>query len=509
MANRFALIVGSQCAALPRLGFVEELASGLYSALTRGGGWQPVVDSGLLLNPTVAELKREIKKAFAVANASSATLLISFLGHGSSVGTQDFRLLAVDSPGSSADSDTAVHLTQAMRERLGECQSLDGLVVLVDACEASEGVAGAAARWPEMLTVDGRFELLVASGDHNAYDGCFTRTLLDLFASGIPSAGSQLLCIDIIDDLAGACPKQIPHHTSHTRGSPVRTGVGDRGLWLVPNPALNRNAVTGQAAAGLVDQLTTGVLITDTVRDALQAILDARSAPLRLVLGPPGSGKSTLLSLLTRPNLVEDLDINEKYVTAAVFLDTTSTLDSLTADLTAQLVARVPGYAATRDAVRDGLADEDRATLTGFDIDITRSLQRCGKRVTLVIDGLDQPDVGARQIILGSHHPETLRTRGSLAFWQGASGSPMAAVAEYRNQVEERRRLLGPDHPNTLRAQENLAVWLGAGGDMNGAIAEYEELHAIRLRLLGPSHPATIAASRGIAFWRSIQKQRK
>ncbi len=137
VANRFALIVGSQCAALPRLGFVEELASGLYTALTRGGGWQPVADSGLLLNPTVAELKREIKKAFAVANASSATLLISFLGHGSSVGSQDFRLLAVDSPGSSADSDTAVHLTQAMRERLGECQSLDGLVVLVDACEAS------------------------------------------------------------------------------------------------------------------------------------------------------------------------------------------------------------------------------------------------------------------------------------------------------------------------------------------------------------------------------------
>ncbi|MBF6341216.1 tetratricopeptide repeat protein [Nocardia abscessus] len=85
----------------------------------------------------------------------------------------------------------------------------------------------------------------------------------------------------------------------------------------------------------------------------------------------------------------------------------------------------------------------------------------------------------------------------------------MAAVAEYRNQVEERRRLLGPDHPNTLRAQENLAGWLGASGDMNGAIAEYEELHAIRLRLLGPSHPATIAASRGIAFWRSTQKQRK
>ncbi|MEV6325580.1 tetratricopeptide repeat protein [Nocardia sp. NPDC051787] len=402
MADRYALIVGSQCAALPRLGFVEELALELHAALTRGGGWKSVGGGGPLLNPTVAELKAEIKKAFAVANASSATLLIFFLGHGSSVGAQDFRLLAADSPGLSADSDTAVHLTQTIRERLGECQSLDGLVVLVDACEAGAGVAGAAARWPDMLTIDGRFELLAASGDHNAYDGCFTRTLLDMFAAGIPTAGSQLLCIDLVDDLAGACPNQIPHHTSHTRGSPVRTGVGDRGLWLVPNPALNRNAVTGQAAAGFVDQLTTSVLITETVRDALQAILDARAAPLRLVLGAPGAGKSTLLSLLIRPNLVDDLDINEKYVTAAVFLDTTSTLDSLAADLAAQLDTRLPGYTATRDAVRKALTDQERATLTGFDIDITRTLRRCGKRVTLVIDGLDQPELGARRIILAA-----------------------------------------------------------------------------------------------------------
>ncbi|MBF6158291.1 tetratricopeptide repeat protein [Nocardia cyriacigeorgica] len=402
MGNRVALIVGAQCAALPRRNFFEELAAEFHATVTRRGGWQPVIDTGLLLNPTVAELKTSIKRAFAMADASNATLLLFFLGHGSSSGTEDFRLLARDSPARGADSDTAIHLTQTIRERLGEHPALDGLIVLVDACEAGEAVAGAGARWPEMLAVDGRFELLVASGDHNAYDGCFTRTLLDMFDAGMPTAGSQLLCVDLVDALAQRCPRQIPHHTSHTRGSPIRTDHGDRGLWLVPNQALHRHAVTGHAAAGFVDQLTSAVLITTTVRDALQAILDARSAPLRVVHGPPGAGKSTVLSLLIRPNLVDDLDINEKYVTAAVFLDISSTLDSLTADIVGQLHARVPGYTAAREAVHNELTDAERANLTGFDVDVARALHRCRRRVTLVIDGLDQPEPGARSIIVAA-----------------------------------------------------------------------------------------------------------
>ena len=118
---------------------------------------------------------------------------------------------------------------------------------------------------------------------------------------------------------------------------------GDPGLWLVPNTARRCDAVTGRATAGLVDQLTRGVMTTDSVLEWLTDIVEAGSyCRLRVVVGPAGSGKSTLLALLIRPGLVDTLDITADYVAAAVFLDATSTLESLTAELTGQLARRVP-----------------------------------------------------------------------------------------------------------------------------------------------------------------------
>jgi putative ribosome biogenesis GTPase RsgA len=72
-------------------------------------------------------------------------------------------------------------------------------------------------------------------------------------------------------------------------------------LWLVLNIARCRDAVTGRPTAGLVDQLTTNVIITDTMRENLAKIEDEASARLRVVVGSAGSGKSTLLRLFTRP----------------------------------------------------------------------------------------------------------------------------------------------------------------------------------------------------------------
>ena len=110
---------------------------------------------------------------------------------------------------------------------------------------------------------------------------------------------------------------------------------GDRGLWLVRNIARSRDAVTGRPAAGLVDQLTTGVIATGSVRETLAAIEESGAARLRLIVGAPGSGKSTLLAVLIRPKIVDTLDIADDYIKAAVFLDKTSTLESLTAELAA------------------------------------------------------------------------------------------------------------------------------------------------------------------------------
>ena len=101
------------------------------------------------------------------------------------------------------------------------------------------------------------------------------------------------------------------------------------------NIARDRDAVTRRPAAGLVDQLTAGVIATGPMRKVCEHIEESGfSAPLRLVVGPAGSGKSTLLALFTRPKTAKalgvPLEVADDYIKAAVFLDMTSTLESLT-----------------------------------------------------------------------------------------------------------------------------------------------------------------------------------
>ena len=149
MAGRLALVIGSQCNTLQPLSFVEELAGPLATALAEAG-WEPTgADKGLLLNPDVGPLKTAVKSAFSVADDATATLLVAFVGHGVADAEQDLYLLARDSPATNPDSDTAVHFAQFYREQLKQHVSLDGLVLLVDACQAQEGVAGAGARWTD------------------------------------------------------------------------------------------------------------------------------------------------------------------------------------------------------------------------------------------------------------------------------------------------------------------------------------------------------------------------
>jgi hypothetical protein len=180
VAGRLALVIGSECAALNPLNFAAELAGDLQAALG-AGGWQPV--GGVpapVLDPGIGELRATLTQAFRIAHEQQATLLVAFIGHGATTGAQDFHLLAHDSP-AAPDAESAFHLGQGIRDRLNKWAGLDGLIVLVDACQTGEGVQGAARRWTDVLAVGGRMELLVAAGDDNAFGGCFTRTLLATF----------------------------------------------------------------------------------------------------------------------------------------------------------------------------------------------------------------------------------------------------------------------------------------------------------------------------------------
>ncbi|WP_433633515.1 hypothetical protein [Nocardia sp. CA-120079] len=426
MGGRLALVVGSECAALGELGFTGELATGLYGTLTGSGGWRAATQaSGPVLNPTVAQLVTAVDEAFDAAAREQATLLIGFVGHGTATSAEDFFLLGHDSP-VVPNSHTAFHLTQEIRERLNR-SSLDGLVVLVDACETEQGVLGAARRWTDLLSrAAGRMELLVAAGDGPAYAGCFTRTLLSTFAAGLPARGENLLPSDLVDPIAAACTRQQPEHLSFTSGTVSAAEGGDPGLWLVPNVARHRDAVTGRPAAGFVDQLTRRLLLTTAVRETLDDIVGSGSYRLRGVIGPPGVGKSTLLAMLIRPSLVDTLPVAPEYITAAVFLTVSSSLEAVAAELSAQLSTRLPGFRAAVAAAR-GLARHSLTPPDVFDVEVRQPLADLGgwgRRVTIVVDGLNEPEQGTQRLLVAAvaeltRRPELAHVRVIVGIREG------------------------------------------------------------------------------------------
>ncbi|WP_433201981.1 tetratricopeptide repeat protein [Nocardia sp. CA-107356] len=423
MSGRVALVVGSECAALPRLGFTGELATGLYTELRALGGWQPATGTdGPLLDPTIGELVRAVAEAFETASNRQATLLISFVGHGMTTAAENFYLLAHDSP-QMPKLHNAFHLTQEIQERLNDAPALDGLIVLIDACETGEGVRGAARRWPEASGPNGRVELLVATGNGPAYFGCFTRTIITTFGKGVPHGGESLLPSDLVRPLR-QCPALEPQSFSFTSG--IRTASGDPGLWLVPNVARREDAVSGSAAAGFIDQLIHGLVISEPLRQRLVQVVDGGGDRLRGVVGPAGCGKSTLLATLIRPGWVtyapdvtmhpmDALSIKADYITAAVILDVTSSLESFTAELAEQLGKRLDGFKTATRMVEFDLAEQDSSRLDQFDIKILRPLARLdsSKPVHILVDGLDHPKRGSRALL--SYAVAELTRRPELA----------------------------------------------------------------------------------------------
>jgi hypothetical protein len=386
VAGRHALIIGaSTCGDLPKLRFVEKAATDLHTVLCEKGSWTG--ERGLLIDPTAAEMMRRISSAFVSAHEKSATLLIGYIGHGVTTQHHDFYLLGTDSKTSDLGFLTAVHIVQLIREGLTKSTNLDGLVVLIDACEAGQGVAGAASRWQPILSdTGGRMELLVASDDRPAYDACFTRSILDAFAEGLPHRGDSLLCADLVPFITARCERQRPASLAFNGGN--LTDAYDPGLWLVPNAARRRDAVTGRPAAGLVDALTRGFELTDAVRRVLTETVD-HDDRLRVLVGGPGSGKSTILALLVRPSLSVPLDhVSASYVSAAVFLDAGSTLHTLATELATQ-VCNIGEFARARDEVQNELAAKEEVPGV-FDLEIGLPAGRLRRRLCLLVDGVDQ-----------------------------------------------------------------------------------------------------------------------
>ena len=95
---------------------------------------------------------------------------------------------------------------------------------------------------------------------------------------------------------------------------------------------------------------------------------------------------------------------------------------------------------------------------------------------------------------LGTHHPDTLASRNSLADAYRAAGRLDKAIALYEQILEDSIRVLGPGHPGTLTSRLNLASAYRAAGRLDEAITLYEQVVAGRSRVLGPDHRSTLTS---------------
>ncbi|MFC0052016.1 tetratricopeptide repeat protein [Streptomyces actinomycinicus] len=109
---------------------------------------------------------------------------------------------------------------------------------------------------------------------------------------------------------------------------------------------------------------------------------------------------------------------------------------------------------------------------------------------------------GTTRRYLGADHPDTLRSRSQLAWWQGEAGDAAGAAAAFAELLQDQLRVLEPDHPDTLRTRHNLAEWRGEAGDAAGATTAFAELLRDQLRALGPEHPDTFTTRHNLAWWR-------
>lgn len=102
--------------------------------------------------------------------------------------------------------------------------------------------------------------------------------------------------------------------------------------------------------------------------------------------------------------------------------------------------------------------------------------------------------------VLGADHPDTIKTRFSLAYMLTLQGQYPAGEAIYRNVLAARRRILGAEHPLTTYTMTTLAMNLV---HRRGRYPEAEELYrsalAVEQRQFGPESRYTTRAEEGLA----------
>ncbi|MEU6312155.1 hypothetical protein [Streptomyces sp. NPDC047014] len=254
--HRHVLVVGAQCASMPRLPRLESAARGLHSVLTHPDLGACAARTGahpsLLISPalTPGAVRAAVHEAMRRAREDKAVLVLALLGHGFTTPAQQglYYMTAESTTGSTL---SALNVGQLLSEAVDE-PGVEGVIALIDTCYAGAGlpdtgrIAGGLRAGRLRLSV-----VTAAASDQPARGMKLSRGLAHVLRSGVPGAGAVLYADE---RLLGALR---PHTVGQAVGGFAfqNDPFAAEGLWLA------RNARRGAAgASGAVGPLGLGDL---------------------------------------------------------------------------------------------------------------------------------------------------------------------------------------------------------------------------------------------------------
>ena len=348
-------------------------------------------------------------------------MVLALIGHGIAV-DDDVYFLPFDSNGR-ARSTESLHLSQVLKELLRDSSNLDGLIVLLDTCYAGIG-ASEAARWQEVGLGRHlrRYEILTASSAQPAYNGNFTRTLIEVLTTGIRAAGTTIDARYLRAPLMERCGAQRPQRVTHDGGGWAQ--AGDEGLWLARNAAyLTGDSAISRAVIDRAAELT-AYLEPTPILEKIVAASDSHQCVI--VSGPRGSGKSTIAAALSRPTETDGM-VPAHFVQGVAFANRTSILTDIAATLAGQLEDSVPNFREAVFAYQRRLSRAEAESLDAFHRMLVGPLQYLapGTPVRIVIDALDElPAATAEAMRAALNSASALGLRVILTARPTVSGLP-------------------------------------------------------------------------------------
>jgi Caspase domain len=387
MGERRALVIGARNDRFGVLDFVDDVVAELHRALvdTERGACVPALPDGRDLltgdRATSAGIDSALADAISAAAADQATLFVYFLGHGQQA-NQDFYLIGTDT-GERVDSRTAIQIGQRVKELLDNAPTVDGLMLVLDACHSGAAVTDPV---PGLLRtgVHVRLEILAATrDDQTASRGCFTRSIIRLLTDGSPATANEYLtAYDEHSRLREVGPPECSDMPEAVHLS-IRGGL-DAGLWLGRNRAADvRSSLVGSPTAAEIGRLTRNLVRTDSLRQLMSLTVSGQS-PIA-ISGRPGAGKSALLSALGRVSIAGTYGID-----ALVTVQPGETLANIAERLRPQL-ERCPGYPDAAAVWRNGIPVAELETTTEFERTIAGPMANLAvsAQILVGVDGVD------------------------------------------------------------------------------------------------------------------------